>query len=323
MQNKILTISIAAYNVEKYIKDTLDSLVCDEILDDIEVLIINDGSTDNTSKIAKIYMDKYPNSFRLINKKNAGYGSTVNYSIEHANGKYFKLLDGDDFFEKEGFIKLVSFLKTTETDVVFTKFTKIYYDRNNQLISKKDGIKYSPVYYNKDINIRSLDYNEGIPMHAITYKIKVLRDSNLRLKERMLYTDNYYATIPFSKVNKLIFKDINVYNYRLGMTSQSMSKESMSKHVDQIREISLDLVDFYNTVEDDNYAKMYLRTKVAATCVDFFATLYRFRIENYIKRMQLFDKEIKEKSFDIYKKMEQINRNASKLLRLYRLLYII
>lgn len=109
MINKILTISIAAYNVEKYIGKTLDSLINDDVMDKIEVLIENDGSTDNTAGIANEYVKNYPNTFKLINKQNGGYGSTINRSIKEAQGKYFKQLDGDDFLDTENLRKLVFF----------------------------------------------------------------------------------------------------------------------------------------------------------------------------------------------------------------------
>ena len=88
---KNLTISIAAYNVEKYIKETLDSLICKN-MNLLEVLIIDDGSKDNTDKIAKKYEEKYKGVFKVISKKNGGYGSTINTGVEYATGKYFKQL---------------------------------------------------------------------------------------------------------------------------------------------------------------------------------------------------------------------------------------
>lgn len=91
---KVLSISIAAYNVEKYILKTLDSLVDPAILDKIEVLIEINGATDSTEAIVQPYIDKYPNTFKLIRRnENGGYGATINMSMDAATGKYFKLLD--------------------------------------------------------------------------------------------------------------------------------------------------------------------------------------------------------------------------------------
>ena len=104
---KILSVSIASYNVEKFIRKALDSCCIPEIMDRLEVLVVNDGSTDGTLQIAREYEKQYPQTFRVIDKKNGGYGSTVNASIQAATGKYFRLLDGDDWFDRDGLVKMI------------------------------------------------------------------------------------------------------------------------------------------------------------------------------------------------------------------------
>ena len=93
---KLLTISVAAYKVERYLPETLDSFLIPSVREQLEVLIINDGSGEAISEIAREYEKKYPQIFRLIEKENGGHGSTVNRGIEEAQGKYFKTVDGDD-----------------------------------------------------------------------------------------------------------------------------------------------------------------------------------------------------------------------------------
>ncbi|MEI3553139.1 MAG: glycosyltransferase family A protein [Acutalibacteraceae bacterium] len=123
---KTLSISIAAYNVEEFLKNTLDSLVAPEIMDDIEVLIIDDGSKDNTAAIGKEFEDKYPNSFKVISKPNGGYGSTINAAIDAATGQYFKTLDGDDWYDTENLVRFVKDLKNMSADLILTPFTMVY-----------------------------------------------------------------------------------------------------------------------------------------------------------------------------------------------------
>ena len=108
MNEKILTVTIPSYNVEAYLEDCLESFVNSEVMDDIEVLIVNDGSSDNTAKIAQRYVDKYENTFRLINKENGGHGSTINTGVREAKGKYFKVVDGDDWVDTRSFISCIS-----------------------------------------------------------------------------------------------------------------------------------------------------------------------------------------------------------------------
>ena len=118
---KLLSISIAAYNVENFLKGTLDSLLADEeTLAKMEVIVVNDGSKDRTAEIAREYCDRYPESFRLIDKENGGYGSTINSAVRVASGKYFRLLDGDDWYFTENQKGYVEFLEKTEADIVLT-----------------------------------------------------------------------------------------------------------------------------------------------------------------------------------------------------------
>ena len=97
MKEKILSVSIASYNVEAYLEECLESFVNSKVMDDLEVLVIDDGSSDSSPEIAQWYVDKFPDTFRLIRKENGGHGSTINKGIEVASGKYFKVVDGDDW----------------------------------------------------------------------------------------------------------------------------------------------------------------------------------------------------------------------------------
>ena len=117
---KILTISVAAYQVEKYIEKNLKSLINSNVIDFLEIFVIDDGGKDSTIDIAEKYQKIYPDSIKIVRKENGGYGSTVNYSIFHATGKYFKLLDGDDWFNTKGLIHLVDYLKNCRSDIVIT-----------------------------------------------------------------------------------------------------------------------------------------------------------------------------------------------------------
>ena len=114
MADKVLTISIAAYNLSERIDQCLASFASSKFIDDIELIVTNDGSKDDTARKVEKWVERYPNSIRLINKKNEGAGSTVNSGILHATGKYFKMVDGDDWVENID--EFVSFLKNCDSD---------------------------------------------------------------------------------------------------------------------------------------------------------------------------------------------------------------
>ena len=310
---KILTISIAAYNVEKYIKKALDSLVDYEILSKIEVIVVNDGSTDDTLKIIKEYEIKYPNIFIIIDKSNAGYGSTVNTSIKLASGKYYKLLDGDDWYDTDSLTRLVNELEDTDVDMVLNTFNKVI---NGKTVN---GIRFQDKYFGSEVIISSLDINEGIPMHCVTYKTSVLKESGVVLKENRLYTDNYYVSIPLTKVRAVKFLKFPVYNYRLGLEGQTMNRNVNIKHIDDLKEISLDLVNFFKSVNKNNECYNYLCTRIAATCVDYFAAMLTLPICNEtLDGIKNFDNIIKNESQILYERMASLDRKASNTVNMIR-----
>ena len=309
MNDKILTISVAAYNVEKYIKNTLDSILNTELYSKFEVLVIDDGSTDNTYNVVKKYEEMYPDSFKTIHKENGGYGSTVNYSIKHAVGKYFKLLDGDDWYDTDGLKSLIYELEQTDVDIVFNLFNKII---NGKIIS---GISFDNKYFGSE----ELDINEGIPMHSVTYKTSVLKESGLMLKERKFYTDNYYVSIPLTRVNTVKFLNFPVYNYRLGLSGQTMNRAVNIKHINDLKEISLDLIDYFSKIDTSCKSYNYLCTRIAATCTDYFAALLTLPIsKESLIQIKEFDKFIKIKSSPLYERMANLERKASKTIHMIR-----
>lgn len=314
MSNKILTISVAAYNVERYLDDTLDSLVVPELLDDIEVIVVDDGTKDNSYNIAKKYEEIYPATFKAIHKSNGGYGSTVNYSVVHATGKYFKLLDGDDFYDKDGLKKLVNILKTIDADIVFTQYN--YYVNG----TTKLAICYDDKQVNKLLSIEDFNFNAGTPMHALTYRTQLLKDSGIKLKEHILYTDNAYVAEPAKNAKTIFFLNTPVYNYRLGVEGQSVGRIGIIKHIDESEEIAVDLTRFYrDSVCADLQSKKYILVNVASTCVNYVVGILKMDMGySSLKRLISFDKEIKDISEEIYRKMADIDRKASMSLRFIR-----
>ena len=228
MDTKILTISIAAYNVEKYLRQTLDSLVMEkELLEKIEVLIVDDGSKDETKKIAKEYEQKYENSFFCLSKENGGYGSTINHALKHAKGKYFKLLDGDDWYDTENLKKFIVFLENTDADIVLTPYKKVYEVQNTEEVITKHEITKEKV-----LNITDLKSAEikKIFMHELTVKTALLQKNHIEITENCFYTDTEFAFMPLLYAKTLAKFDSVIYCYRVGVEGQSVSLSGRRKH---------------------------------------------------------------------------------------------
>lgn len=226
---KILTISVAAYNLENLIQDNLSSFssLDPKILSKVEVLVINDGSADRTPEIVNEYVKKYPDSFKLINQKNQGAGSTVNTGLKNAAGKYFKMVDGDDWVETETLNHLIPELEKTESDLILTDIYT-YNDAKKKIVDRSG--------YDIDAR-RELDFSDisdsvDIQMHNAMFKTELLKKNKIKL-DNGFYTDIEYVLLPIPYVKTVTYFDAPLYVYRVQRKGQSISKESMCKNYKQ------------------------------------------------------------------------------------------
>ncbi|MBO5745555.1 MAG: glycosyltransferase family 2 protein [Clostridia bacterium] len=235
---KTLTVSIAAYNVEKYIEKTLDSLCCSKYLEDMEILVQTNAATDLTVQVAKKYEEKYPSSIRVVEREvNGGYGSTINDSISMATGKYFKTLDGDDWYDSEHLDEFISELKTLDSDLVICDFSA-YADE--QLASKWTPSSLEPrKEYTPDVLT-------DCRMHSLTVRTSILQENNISITENCFYTDIEYFLKSFKFANSVIYIPLNIYCYRVGMNEQSVSLKSHLRNLADYELIVKEIVsDFY------------------------------------------------------------------------------
>jgi len=226
---KILSISVAAYNLSDMIRDNLDSFIKapKKVLDKIEILVTNDGSTDDTEKIVKEYTKKYPKSIILINQKNQGAGSTVNSGIKHATGKYFKMIDGDDWVETDNLEALISNLEKSDADIVLTDM--LTYNEAEKRITDRSGYD---IESGKDMEFVDVCNGIDIQMHNTMYKTELLKKNNIKL-DNGFYTDIEYVLLPLPFIKTIAYFDAPLYVYRIAREGQSMSKASMRKNAAQ------------------------------------------------------------------------------------------
>lgn len=224
-----MTVVVPSYNVESCLEEGLVTMIHPDIMEDLEVLIVNDGSTDRTEDIGKRYEAKYPGTFRVITKENGGHGSTINRGIEEAEGKYFKVVDGDDWVDTDNFRRLIKMLKRLDVDVVGSNYTMIDHETRKPARLQEhpfEGMEYGRIYHLEDIAGKTT-----VPMHAMTIKTELLRKMKVRLDEHMFYVDMEYITFPIPYVDTFIFLEPSVYRYRLGLPNQSMSIKKMQSNM--------------------------------------------------------------------------------------------
>lgn len=241
---KILSIAVPAYNVEKYLERCLQSLEMEELLTKLEVLIINDGSSDATPDIAKRYCEKYPQTYFLYNKENGGHGSGINYGIEKATGKYFKVVDGDDWLNTEELPELIRLLENSDADIVAADFLCVE-DETDKILQEKYCTGRES-QYGSLCDLSKGDVDEVVKMHALTIRTSILKEHGIMIDEHCYYVDCEYITYPIPYARTVYFYHKFIYMYRLGRNGQSMDIRSMQRNRAQHMQVLRSLLSFYD-----------------------------------------------------------------------------
>lgn len=308
--NKLLTIVVPAYNVEKYIERCLDSFINEKILDLIEVLVVDDGGSDKTLEIAEKYAVKYPNTIIPVHKENGGHGSVINYGIEHSNGKYFKVVDGDDWIDSEELNKVLNEIKKEnfDADVIFSDYIKEYkYDNSQKLFSLKESFD-----ENKTMDLIETDYNPNmrIEIHSLIYKTEMLRNENIKLLEKTFYEDTEYVLFPLAKNKKVIYLSNPIYHYFIGRPEQSVSIDSVIKHLDDQFRVIDSILSYYDKEkisENENKIKEIWESRLLST-IKYRYTILITAYPQKNGEIEKFDNYLKEKNYQIYEKLSKENQ---------------
>lgn len=232
--SKLLTIIVPSYNMEKFLPKCLGSLViAPEMLERLEVLVVNDGSKDRTSEIAHEFTTKYPDTFKVIDKANGHYGSCINAALKVSTGTYVKVLDADDWFDRECFEDYLRFLvdmveKTwgCAPDLILNDFVWV----NEADVPFKTMTRNLPPKQLLDVDDERVDLG-GLYMHAVAYKTEKLRAIGYEQTEGICYTDNEWCHYPLSMVEKVAYCDVILYRYLFGRVGQSMDQTIRTRNL--------------------------------------------------------------------------------------------
>ena len=328
MINKLLTIAIPAYNSEAYLGRCLESLLVPEKLRSIvQVVIVNDGSKDSTSKIAHDYADKYPHFFTVVDKENGNYGSCMNRALSIAEGKYFRTLDSDDTYDKNAFVSFLNDLEHSDADMVFCE-RYVYYEETSekihlkfdqQLPLHKDVVPVASYWENPSLlKIRHVS--------SLCYKTALLRRICFHWDEGIFYTDTEFDFIPLRYVKNVRFIPSPVYIYFIGRNDQSTKPDVLRRNFHSLNVVANCLLDDF-TIYADKKNSMYPLQKsyLVEELFLFYLTLrydglkHKKDIDTVEKKLVLLD--------DIYQEFNNENLYfGPNFIRTYRksiLLYLI
>lgn len=270
--NKTLSICIPSYNMEEYLHRCVDSMLVNEVLDQLEIIIVNDGSKDSTLAIANSYKERYPQSVVVVDKPNGHYGSCINASLKVATGKYFRIVDADDWVDSKALEEFVHKLGELDVDCVCTKFATIW----------EDGSKVQPLDAEFGVVLDLNQYDLPIPqlrMHGLTYRTELLRDIGYVQTEGICYTDTEYLYIPLSCSKNIYFMDVVLYQYLVARDGQSMERDQRLKNDAHFYKImmKIDQVHHDNLPFNKNESKIWSFTQ--SNVIEWCAVVYLFFFE--------------------------------------------
>ena len=288
MNDKILSVVIPTYNMEGLLPRCLNSLLEPQKTDSLEILVVNDGSKDNSLKIAKAYEEKYPNIVKVIDKPNGNYGSTINKGIEVASGKYFKILDSDDFYVNSNLIKLVEKLKGTNADLVFTNYRR---DKGKiSVLFRPSQINYDKISSFDTLNLSNV---VNFAMHGIAYKTSILKNNAIELSTGISYTDSEYCFYPLPFIKTYLAYDLTIYCYQLGRFGQTVNLSSQIKSISHMFRI---IDRMYNDIKNRDFSipSTIKQRKVFCDIINLcFSTILCYEKTNtYLEKLSLMDNKV-------------------------------
>jgi glycosyltransferase involved in cell wall biosynthesis len=274
-------------------KNCIESLLAGG--DDVEIIIVDDGSKDKTGEIADAYASRYPDIIKAVHQENGGHGEAVNTGLANATGEYFKVVDSDDWVNEDSLKKMLSAIKynysmQTQVDMYVSNYV---YEKqgakHKKVISYRNALPVEEVFEWKDI--RHFRLTQYMLMHSITYRRQLLIDCGLKLPAHTFYVDNIFAFNPFPYVKKLYYIDTNFYRYFIGRADQSVNEKVMIGRIDQQLLVNKLMIDYFVENEEvmekrcKHYMLSYLRIMMTVSSIMLILSETE---ENFRKKQELW-----------------------------------
>lgn len=320
---KALTFLIPCYNVEQCVSHCIDSMLIDTIINDIEILLINDGSKDETSKLLHSFESKYPDTVRVIDKENGGWGTAINLGIREAKGKYVKEVDADDWVSTENLPSYIAFLKTHDIDYIATDYTE-YFKADDHY----EHHGYQQEIYNKTMSLN--DFWEkhptawDFPIHAITYRTQMIQECGLKVGDRY-YGDIEYNLYPLPHVQTICILPLNVTVYFRGSDEQSTSTAGYAKHFRDYAAMSQRITSFFLSMPNSLHPKLraFIEDTVRGTLVRSYhlmmSPIYAGKAEGVKEELKNHDHWLKKTSRELYKYCGSKKKHGLAFIRIWRI----
>ena len=248
---KLIPFAVPCYNSAAYMRKCIESLLPGG--EDVEILVVNDGSVDETSAIAREYAEKYPGIVRVIDQENGGHGEGVNCGLRNARGIYYKVVDSDDWLDvpslQKALAKLRQFVRDEKlVDMMVCNYVYEHVEDNTSRV-----MHYRNVFPTNRVfqweHIGRFRPSQYLLMHSVIYRTQLLRDCGLELPKHTFYVDNIFVYEPLPLVKNIYYMDVDLYRYFIGRADQSVNESVMIGRVDQQLRVNYHMIDCWNLRE--------------------------------------------------------------------------
>ena len=293
---KLLSVTVPCYNSENYMENCIHSLLTGG--PEVEVIIVDDGSTDRTGEIADKYTRDYPDIVKVVHQENGGHGEAVNTGLRHAEGLFFKVVDSDDWVSISAYKELMKTLENLagEQQLVDMVISNFVYEKEGA--RHKKAMRYRSAFPQNRVftwdDVKVLRKGQYILMHSVIYRTKLLKECHLQLPEHTFYVDNIFVYHPLPYVKTMYYLNVDFYRYYIGREDQSVNEEVMIRRIDQQLKVNYYMIDDYNLSNAREIAnwklKHYMRNYLEIIMVVSSIMLIRSKTEeNLQKKYELWN----------------------------------
>ncbi len=259
---KQLTIAVPSYNMEKLLGQCLDSLSDARLSEALEVIIVDDGSSDATAAVAQAYVERFPEIFSLVRKENGGHGSAVNAALERASGRYFRIVDADDWVNTENMVQLLEILADIDADMILDEKTEV-----DMTTGKETYFSFpESMPSDKTVNFEQVaadEYRYHMALHTMSVKRELLEKHGIRLLEKTFYVDSQFILMATAFVQTALVLRMGIYYYRVGNAAQSVYYLNYVKRYAEHDRVLSACIDFYARQEYESVRREFVKHSTA------------------------------------------------------------
>lgn len=304
---KLLTFAIPCYNSQDYMEKCIESILPGG--EDVEIIIVDDGSKDRTAEIADAYAAKYPTIVKAVHQENGGHGEAVNTGIRNATGLYFKVVDSDDWVDPESYRQILEKLREfagseNNLDMLLANYVYEKEGAKHKKVMRQTGFPKNQIFTWSDI--RHFYKGHYILMHSVIYRTKLLKECGLELPKHTFYVDNIYVYKPLPSVRTMYYMDVDFYRYFIGREDQSVNEKVMIGRIDQQIKVNKIMVDEFDLWKiPNNKCRKYMFNYLEIITVVSTIMLIRSGTEENLEKKRELWKYIKEKDIRLFRRLRR------------------